>query len=84
MKVTAIYLQFQSAEELAIHKMPSVVYRSRAEDFRGLLSDGSWRKPCKKKIIAFKCKYLMSDCEAKLDTEMENRGIWLAQAEKLA
>ena len=24
----------------------------------------------------------MSDCEAKLETEMENRGIWLAQAEK--
>ena len=49
MKVTATYLQFQSVEELAIHKMPSVVYRSRAENFRGLLSDGSWRKPCKKR-----------------------------------
>ena len=49
MKVTAIYLKFQSVEELAIHKMPSVVYRSRAENFRGLLSDGSWRKLCKKR-----------------------------------
>ena len=49
MKVTAIYLQFESVEELAIHKMPSVVYRSRAENFRGLLSDGSWRKPCRKR-----------------------------------
>ena len=49
MKVTAIYLQFESVEELAIHKMPSVVYRSRAENFRGLLSDGSWRKSCKKR-----------------------------------
>ena len=32
--------------------------------------------------MAFKCKYLLSDCEAKLDLGMENRGIWLVQTDK--
>ena len=31
--------------------------------------------------MAFKCKYLLSDCEAKLDLGMENRGIWLVQTD---
>ena len=32
--------------------------------------------------MAFKCKYLLSDCEAKLDLGMENRGIWLVRTDK--
>ena len=32
--------------------------------------------------MAFKCKYLLSDCEAKLDLGMENREIWLVQTDK--
>ena len=42
--------------------MPSVVYHSGAENFRGLLSGVSERKPCKKKILAFinaPCKLLV-------------------------
>ena len=45
--VTATYLEFQSVEKLSVHKIPSVVYRSEAENFRGLLPDVSGRKPCK-------------------------------------
>ena len=48
-KVTTMYLSFQSVEKLAVHKMPSVVYRSEAETFRGLLSDVSGRKLCKQR-----------------------------------
>ena len=42
--------------------MPSVVYHSGAENFRGLLSGVSERKPCKKKILTFinaPCKLLV-------------------------
>ena len=49
MKVTATYFLFQSVEKLAIHKMPSVVYRLEAETFRGLLLDVSGRKRCKQR-----------------------------------
>ena len=52
--------------------MPSVVHRSEAENLRDFLS----------KIIAFQCKYLLSDCVAKLDMGMENWRIWLLQVEK--
>ena len=44
--------------------MPSMVNRSGAENFRGLVSDVSEIKPCKTKIIAIKSKYLLSDCKA--------------------
>ena len=71
-KVTATYLQFQEVEKLAVHEMPSVVHRSEAENLRGFLS----------KIIAFECKYLLSDCVAKIDMKMENGRIQLVQAEK--
>ena len=37
----------ESVEKLAVHKMPFVVYRSEAENFRDLLSDVSGRKPLK-------------------------------------
>ena len=36
----------------------------------------------KERFIAFKCKYLLSVCVAKLDMRMENGRIWLVQAEK--
>ena len=48
-KVTTMYLSFQSVEKLAVHKMPSVAYRSEAENFSGFLSDVSGRKPCKQR-----------------------------------
>ena len=35
------------SRKLSVHKIPSVVYRSEAENFRGLLPDVSGRKPCK-------------------------------------
>ena len=60
--------------------MPSVVYRSEAEN-RDSLSDVRGENLVNK-TIAFKCKYLLSDYEARLVTGMENTGIWLVQAEK--
>ena len=62
--------------------MPSVVYRSEAENFKGLLPDESGRKPCKQRSSRSNPYMLFNDCEAKLDKVMENRGIWLEQAEK--
>ena len=57
--------------------MPSVVYRSEAE------TEIHYQMYAEKtKTIAFKCKYLLSDYEARLVIGMENTGIWLVQAEK--
>ena len=63
-----------------------MVYRFEAENFRGFFIRCKRKKTWQEKIIAFKCKYLLSDCEAKLDMGMEigefglcgQKKIWIA------
>ena len=64
MKVTGTYFSFQSVEKLTLLKIPPVVFRFEAENFRGLLSYVSGGKPCKQRSTR---SNLLSDYEAKLD-----------------
>ena len=75
------HLSFQSVEKLSVHKIPSVVYRSEAANFRGLLPDVSGESLVNKHY-RLQMQIFIGRLWGETYVRMEKRGIWLVQAEK--